>query len=113
MRPCAVVVLDAPVAVRLGLGFVQLLKRRRTHPDFSFGRHCKRAAVENELVLAADHIDVDDRQSGVFNSASDDGLAIVLTRTRIGRAIDRYDAFGPGVTCRPERLFAPDVLADM
>ena len=85
---------------------------RRSVRDSAVGLHRERAAIEDQLVLATDHIDVDHRQAGFLNASARNGLAPCLRTDLIGRAVDGKQEIGAGLTGTRAGLRLPDVLAD-
>ncbi len=72
----------------------------------------ERAAVEHELVLTADHVEIDERQAA-FDDARDrhvlaNGELVALVRRRVAHQQD----FTPGFEDALDRVWTPDVLAD-
>ena len=72
----------------------------------------ERGAVEHELVLAADLIDVDDRQVAFGDARHRDVEAHLVLVALIGRAVRHDQQLGAGLGQALHHLGAPDVLAD-
>ena len=74
--------------------------------------HDERGAVEHELVLAADAIDVDERQSGLARPGADLQTPRLLLARVVGRAVRHRDHLRARFLRPPGRTREPDVLAD-
>jgi hypothetical protein len=72
----------------------------------------ERGAIEDELVLAAYAVDVDDRQTGVAGSGGDVLAPQRLLAQVIRRAIGNCQQLRAGGPCLARGLGEPDVLAD-
>ena len=90
-----------------------LLPQRRPGEDGAVGADHQRVAVEDELVLPADAVHVDERRTGLRGPPRRERSAQVVLAALVGRAVDAHDeADGrlPGHPHRPALL--PQVLAD-
>ena len=90
-----------------------LVEGRRAKPGIAASINHERTAVENEFVLAANHIDIDQGHSRFSHPGSNDLFTLCLSAGFIRRSIDRDDALR---TCRAaggDRLRIPDVFADL
>ena len=75
--------------------------------------HDERPSVKYEFVLAAHHVEVDQRNASFLHALARDVLAAFLRIHVIRRAVDDEDDFGPrAATCR-NRFLLPDVFADI
>ncbi len=72
----------------------------------------ERRAVEDELVLAADAVDVDDRQAGLAHPFADHVAAQRLLPRVVRRAVGDDDDLRPGGAGLARGARKPDVLAD-
>ena len=70
------------------------------------------AAVEDQLVLAAALVDIDERQAGLDHAGKRHLLAHIGLALPIGRAVGRDQDFGAGFGQAFGDLLEPDVLAD-
>ena len=70
------------------------------------------AAVEDQLVLAAALVDVDQRQAGLDHAGERHLLADLLLALPIGRTVGRDQYLGAGLGQAFADLLEPDVLAD-
>ncbi len=85
---------------------------RSTLNDFAILIHDERAAIEYELILTADHVQVHDRQLYVLNALSDDALTALLVVERVRRSVDHHEQLR---ACRLRRAGGarlPNVFAD-
>ena len=71
----------------------------------------ERRAVEHELVLAADLVDVDQRQVALGDARDRDVEADVVLVAPVGRAVRHDQQFGAGLgqASRPRLVVAPSV----
>ena len=80
--------------------------------DAAVGVERERAAIEHEFVLAADHVEIDERQPALDDALDRHVLAdyelVALVRRRVAHEQD----FAPGLENALDRVRAPDVLAD-
>ena len=73
----------------------------------------ERRAVEDQLVLPADLVDVDDVAVGVLGPGGDHPLPLALPAREVGRAVGDHDELGAARGLLGDRsLRAPHVLAD-
>src|SRR5262249_29625988 len=89
-----------------------LVPRRKLLRDFAFAIDHERRAVEHELVLAADAIDIDHRQARLPHPRGDDLAAQRLLPRVIGRSVGNDDDLGARLARAPRGTGKPDVLAD-
>jgi hypothetical protein len=104
--------LDA-VGAALELDDVEpLAEGRRSESDLTLGVERDRAAVEHELVLTADHVQIDDRQACLGDALGEQRLALALLGDMIGRAVADEDDLGAGRAHRSAGLGLPNILTD-
>src|SRR6185437_15705615 len=84
----------------------------RTHDDVALGIHHERVAVEHQLVLSADHVDVRDGQSNVEHARTDHRLALALLVALVRGSVDDDEQLRPIGSRELGGLRLPDVLAD-
>src|SRR5262249_10168077 len=90
----------------------RLLPGRRPHGEPAVGIEHEGRAVEHELVLTADLIDVSEREFALGDARLGDSVTNLLLIDPVRRAV-RYDQkLGPLPSERPAYLPGPDVLAD-
>jgi hypothetical protein len=81
--------------------------------QLAVGGHDHRVTVEDQLVLAADHVHVRDRRPGLGSPAPHQRQAYVVLVQLVRRAVDVHDQADPGVPGHRERPAGlPQVLAD-
>ena len=81
--------------------------------EVALGVEHQRAAVEDQLVLAADLVDVDERRVAVGRPGGEHPLAVGGLAAVVRRGVDVDGELGPAVGLHGERTVgAPDVLAD-
>ena len=80
--------------------------------DFAVRVHDERSAIEHELILSAEQIDVDHRQAAVFDAFAYDFFTAILIIERIRGAIDDSNELCTGSCSRFRRTRLPDVFAD-
>ncbi len=95
--------------VHAGQGF---LEGRRAMHDTTACVDRERVAVEHELVLAADEIEVDERHSRLARTKRHVRLAFRLLALLVGRSIQCDADIGSRRARGCGRLHMPDVLAD-
>ena len=85
---------------------------RQLRAERAVGVEREGAAVERQLVLAADHVEIDERQSAFDDARNGDALAngelVALVRRGVG---DQQD-LAAGLEDAFDRVGTPDVLAD-
>ena len=90
-----------------------LLELRAAGEHRAVGGHDDRVAVEDQVVLAADHVDVGERAAGLGRPAGDELAAHVVLVALVGRAVDDEQELGAGAAGqRHGAAVLPDVLAD-
>ena len=89
-----------------------LREGRRTLYDFTRGVHHKGPAVEDQFVLAAEQIDVDDRKPCGAHTIPHHAFASLLKAERIRRTIDDYDELRACLLRGDRGIGLPDVFAD-
>ena len=87
-------------------------ERRRGRPHGAVGIGHQRAAVEHHRVLAADAIDVGDRNAIATGRVFQQGIAPRVLVALEWRGVDRQDQLGTGLHRRVQRLGKPHVLTD-
>ena len=92
-----------------------LAERRQLERERAVGIERERGAVEHQLVLAADLVDVDERQAALGDARDRDVEADVALVAPIGRAVRHDQHFGAGLGQALDHSRAPqcpDILAD-
>jgi hypothetical protein len=90
----------------------RLDEERRAIHQFALAAHGHGAAVEDQLVLAAGDVHVDDRQAGLGIALAQHRLAPGELARVVGRAVDRQQHLRPRGGRAARRLGTPEVLAD-
>ena len=88
------------------------LKFRQLESDRAIGIDRKRGAVEYQLVLAADLIQINQRQAGLDHAAERDVEPFLGFAAPIGRAVRHQEDFAAGFGQALDHFGAPDILAD-
>ena len=81
-------------------------------PKRAVGVERERAAVEHELVLAADHVEIDERQPALDDARDCDVLADRELVALVRRGVADEQDFAAGLENALDRVRAPDILAD-
>ena len=89
-----------------------LAQSRKLRADAAVGVEHERGAVEDELVLAAQHVEVDQRQAGLDHARDRDVEPVLGLAAPIGRAVRHQQNLAAGFAQAFDHLGAPDVLAD-
>ena len=84
-----------------------LLEGRRALHDIGGGIHHEGVAVEDQLVLPADHVQVHERQLHIQHRVARDAFALPLLVQLIGRGVDHDEQFGAGIACAARRQRIP------
>ena len=90
----------------------RLAERRELRAEGQVGVEHEGGALEHELVLAADLVDVDERQAGVLDARHRHVEPLVDDAAPVGRAVRHQQNLAAGLADAFDRLRAPDVLAD-
>ena len=85
---------------------------RQLRAEAAIGVERERAAVERELVLTADHVEIDERQPALDDARDSDGLANGELVALVRRGVGHEQNFAPGFEDAFDRVGTPDVLAD-
>ena len=80
--------------------------------EAAVGVERERAAVERELVLTADHVEIDERQPAFDDARDRDGLANGELVALVRRGVGHEQNFAPRFEDAFDRVGTPDVLAD-
>ena len=80
--------------------------------ETAVGVEGERSAVEDELVLAANHVEVDERQRALHHPRNGDVLAGQELAALVRRGVGDEQDFAAGFKDAFDRVGAPDVLAD-
>ena len=95
-----------------------LFERRQLRGDRKIGVQRERRAVEHQLILPADLVEIDQRQTAFGNTSHRDRQPQIVLVARIGRAVRHDENLRAGLGEALDdifvflRLFEPDVLAD-
>ncbi len=104
-RPAGLALLPRGQRHRLGIG--GHLRHQR-----AIGVQHEGSAVEDQFVLAADLVEVDERQSGLRHPRGRDVEALLRLAAPIGRTIRHQQHLGAGLGEALDDVAGPDVLAD-
>ena len=80
--------------------------------EAAVGVERERSAVEYEFVLAADHVEIDERQAALDDARNGDVLANGELVALVRRGVADQQDFAAGFEDAFDRVGAPDVLAD-
>ena len=89
-----------------------LLERRRALHDLTRGVHDEGAAVEDELILATQHVHVHDGQTRILDARPYDVFTTPLILQRVRRAVDDDEQLRTGSLRGARGFRLPDVFAD-
>ena len=90
----------------------RLAERRHLAGERAVGVDDEGGAVEDELVLAADLVEIDERQPALGHAGGGDVDALVGLAAPVGRAVRDEEDLAAGLGDALDDLVAPDVLAD-
>ena len=90
----------------------RFLKCRELECQRAIGVQAERDAIEYELVLAADLVDIDRRKPLLGHARDRDVEPHVAFLSPVGRAVRHHEHFGAGLGKTFDDFRAPDVLAD-
>ncbi len=88
------------------------LPERRAYRDLALGIQHQRTAVEHQLVLAADGVDVDHRPARLAGTGGEQPLALGGLVEMERRGVERDQDIGAGLRRLPDRGAIPQILAD-
>ncbi len=100
LTPLRVAVLDGHYPQRF-------LEQRQLMHELALAAERERCAVEDELVLAADHVDIDQRHAVLGDAFAHHVVTRMLLAHMIGRGIEHQQHLGAGRARRPRRHRRP------